>query len=165
MSPFDEYRLVGMRHAVPADAPAIAEYHHRARVEEYRGAVTDDVLDALNPLDRIIQWNAWLSNGSPHTTMVAEHEGAPVGHVTVLDDEILHVYVDPDHWGQGLGRRLLDAGEQLLKSAGFDHVFLQTHDYNHRAIKLYLKSGWAMTGDTVRYDVGIGGHIMEKHLQ
>ena len=57
----------------------------------------------------------------------------------------LHLFVDPDHRAQGLGRRLLGVGEEMLRSGGYRDIELNTMVGNTRALELYGMAGWTMT--------------------
>jgi ribosomal protein S18 acetylase RimI-like enzyme len=160
--------MTEIRPATPADVEALAAHHHHSRREEFSGTIPDSALDALSVEERLTQWRSWLSPEMPHNTRVAtQTEERIVGHVTVLDDEIMHVYVTPDHWRQGIGSLLLVAGERLLRAAGHARIVLQTHDLNHRAIGLYSSNGWRITDEQVTFQVAghsVAGHVLEKHF-
>lgn len=50
--------------------------------------------------------------------------------------------VDPAHRGQGLGQAITAAVTARLLSAGYQRLYLETHDYRLPAIAIYLKMGW-----------------------
>ena len=106
----------------------------------------------MNPLGKLDRWRLWLAPGSGFVTMVADDSGTPVGHTTVSGNELVHLYVDPDHWGRGLGRRLLQVGEDLLRKSGRSDVELSTMVGNERAIALYRSAGWTLTDRLVHND-------------
>jgi ribosomal protein S18 acetylase RimI-like enzyme len=77
---------------------------------------------------------------------VTERGGAIVG-VVVLNqtDEgfvIENVAVHPDERGKGLGRALLELAEAEARRAGFDSVYLYTHERMTENITLYSKIGY-----------------------
>ncbi|MGH3994978.1 MAG: GNAT family N-acetyltransferase, partial [Pseudonocardiaceae bacterium] len=77
---------------------------------------------------------------------VAESEGAVVG-VLVLDvtDDgfgIDNVAVHPSRQGTGLGRRLLELAEEEARRAGFDSVYLYTHEKLVENLALYSRNGY-----------------------
>lgn len=39
-------------------------------------------------------------------------DGTPIGHFTVLGNQLVHLLVKPEHQGKGLGRRLLALGDE-----------------------------------------------------
>jgi N-acetylglutamate synthase-like GNAT family acetyltransferase len=77
---------------------------------------------------------------------VAERDGAIVG-VLVLDvtDEgfvIDNVAVHPTVRGTGLGRSLLELAESEARRAGFDSIYLYTHEKARDNIALYSRIGY-----------------------
>jgi N-acetylglutamate synthase-like GNAT family acetyltransferase len=77
---------------------------------------------------------------------VAESDGTIVG-VLVLDvtDEgfvIDNVAVHPSVRGTGLGRTLLDLAESEARRAGFDSIYLYTHEKASDNIALYSRIGY-----------------------
>lgn len=78
---------------------------------------------------------------------VAEEDGEIVG-VLVLSvtDEgfgIDNVAVDPSRRGTGLGRTLLELAEAEARRAGFDSVYLYTHEGMVENLELYSRIGYA----------------------
>jgi mycothiol synthase len=49
---------------------------------------------------------------------------------------------DPKHSGRGLGKAVSSAVTARLVNAGYEQIFLETHDYRLPAIKIYLSMGW-----------------------
>jgi ribosomal protein S18 acetylase RimI-like enzyme len=64
-----------------------------------------------------------------------------VGHITVEGNEIVHLFIDADHQGEGTGRRLLGVGEQLIVEHGFHGAELHTMVGNEPALGLYASAG------------------------
>jgi ribosomal protein S18 acetylase RimI-like enzyme len=78
--------------------------------------------------------------------IVTERGGAIVG-VIVLNqtDEgfvIENVAVHPDERGKGLGRALLELAEAEARRAGFDSVYLYSHEAMTENFALYSKIGY-----------------------
>lgn len=77
---------------------------------------------------------------------VAERERAVVG-VLVLgvtaDGFLIHnVAVHPSHRGKGLGRALLELAEAEARRAGFDSIYLYTHEGLVESRALYARIGY-----------------------
>jgi ribosomal protein S18 acetylase RimI-like enzyme len=97
---------------------------------------------------------------------VAESHGTIVGMlVLTVDDEgflIENVAVDPSHRGKGLGRALLEFAEAEARCAGFDSIYLYTHEKMTENLALYSRIGY------VEYDRRSQGEFslvyMRKHL-
>jgi ribosomal protein S18 acetylase RimI-like enzyme len=83
--------------------------------------------------------------GSKRVT-VAESQGTIVGVVVLdVDDEgfvIDNVAVDPSHRGAGVGRALLEFAEAEARRAGFDSIYLYTHEMMTENIALYSRIGY-----------------------
>ena len=110
---------------------------------------------------------AWLRDGSDFVTTVADLDGTAVGHVTINGNELVHLFVDPDHQGLGLGRMLLAAGEEMLAAAGHIVVELHTMVGNAPAIELYESAGWIVTDGLIHTDeteMSYDEHVLVKHL-
>ena len=77
---------------------------------------------------------------------VAETEAAIVGVIVLgVDDEgffIDNVAVHPSHHGRGLGRTLLEFAESEARRAGFDSIYLYTHEKMTENIALYSRVGY-----------------------
>ena len=56
------------------------------------------------------------------------------------------VFVAPDHWGRGLGGRLVDALLAEARTRGYDRAQLWTHADNPRARRLYESRGFKHSG-------------------
>jgi ribosomal protein S18 acetylase RimI-like enzyme len=77
---------------------------------------------------------------------VAESEGALVGVLvlgTTADGFLIHnVAVHPEHRGKGLGRALLELAEAEARRAGFDSIYLYTHEGLVESRALYERIGY-----------------------
>ena len=90
-------------------------------------------------------WRRMFANGA--AVFVAEHDGVVVGEVIATSDgHLSRLYVDPDHWGQGLGAWLHDAAVNHLRSAGCATASLWVLEANDRARRFYERRGWRPNG-------------------
>jgi GNAT superfamily N-acetyltransferase len=97
---------------------------------------------------------------------LAESHGTIVGVIVLtVDDEgfvIDNVAVDPSHRGKGLGRALLKFAEAEARRAGFDSIYLYTHEKMNENLAIYSRIGY------VEYDRSSQGEFslvyMRKHL-
>lgn len=92
----------------------------------------------------------WLE----HPPLVAQVGRTVVGFVSVgecsdgdADGELFAIYVDPDHWGTGVGRELIASGEQRLRELGHTDVILWVLEDNPRARRFYERAGWHHDGE------------------
>ncbi|MGH9260440.1 MAG: GNAT family N-acetyltransferase, partial [Acidimicrobiales bacterium] len=79
-------------------------------------------------------------------------DGAVVGTIAAMPDpdetsraQLLRLYVDPGHWGRGIGRRLHDRALGHLQDAGYRVVVLWVLERNVRARAMYERWGWRAT--------------------
>ena len=125
-----------LRPAHPADAQAVAALvdaaygHYVERIGFPPRPMTDDYRKVIR--DKRIT--------------VAETEAAIVGVIVLgVDDEgffIDNVAVHPSHHGRGLGRTLLEFAESEARRAGFDSIYLYTHEKMTENIALYSRVGY-----------------------
>lgn len=145
-----------VRTAVPADAPNVARMQVRSWQAGYRGLLPQPYLDGLDPVERVDRYtfDATLPQG-PYTLLVVEDAGAIAGQVTIgrcrdhgLEDhgEVWALYVDPDRWGRGVGRILMDAAREELVRNGFRAATLWVMQGNLRARRFYEHNGWHVDG-------------------
>ena len=63
------------------------------------------------------------------------------------------IYLQPSHWGRGIGRALLERAEDSMLSSGFTQAILWVMEGNERAEHFYRAAGWERDGrklDTFR---------------
>ena len=77
---------------------------------------------------------------------VAERDGEIAGLVVLdVEDEgfvVDNVAVDPAHQGAGVGRALLEHAEAAARKAGFDSIYLYTHELMTENVALYERIGY-----------------------
>ena len=128
--------MLSLRPATPADAPMLAELvaaaygHYVARLGGPPRPMTDDYAEVVRR----------------SRVTVAERGGEIVGLIVLgVDDEgffIDNVAVDPSHQGRGVGRALLEHAELAASSAGFDSIYLYTHERMTENLALYSRTGY-----------------------
>lgn len=139
-----------VRHAVPADAAAIARVHIRAWQEAYAPLVPlgalDDLSDDQEP--RAARW-ATIIDDDVTEVRVAERDGVVVGWSSASagrgdspprDLELEGLYVLAAEYGRGAGQALLDA------TLGDRPAFLWMAARNARAHAFYLRNGFLPDG-------------------
>ena len=97
---------------------------------------------------------------------VAESHETIVGVIVLTPNDegflIDNVAVDPAHRGKGLGKALLEFAESEARRAGFDSIYLYTHEKMTENLTLYSRIGY------VEYDRRSQGEFslvyMRKHL-
>jgi ribosomal protein S18 acetylase RimI-like enzyme len=132
----DQRGTYWFRPAEATDAARVAELvdaaygHYVERIGMLPGPMTDDYAEVIR--DRQVT--------------VAEHHGAVVGIIvlSVTDEGFLvdNVAVHPSHRGTGLGRALLEFAEAEARRAGFDSIYLYTHEQMTENLALYSRIGY-----------------------
>ena len=60
--------------------------------------------------------------------------------------DLVAMYVDPDHWREGVGNALMDAAFERLAELPYVEAVLWTFKENGRAIAFYERHGWRPDG-------------------
>lgn len=141
-----------MRPATAADADAIGRIHAETWRAAYSGVLPDSAFDVAA---RQAAWRQAFTRTWPPTSavFVAELGGTIVGFAGVGASreeegvgELYTIYVDPDHWGTGAGRRLIARAEDSLRASGFAEAMLWVLEGNARAERFYRAAGWEHDG-------------------
>jgi ribosomal protein S18 acetylase RimI-like enzyme len=127
---------VRFRAATAGDVPRIVELvnqaydHYVERLGGPPGPMTEDYEEVVRDM----------------TALVAERSGEIVGLLVLLTDDegfaIHNVAVDPRHQGRGIGHALLERGESEARAAGFDSIYLYTHELMTENLALYGRVGY-----------------------
>jgi ribosomal protein S18 acetylase RimI-like enzyme len=127
---------VSLRPATAADVPKLTELvraaygHYVSRLGGPPRPMTDDYAEVLQT----------------HQVIVAERGGEILGLVVMgVDDQgffVDNVAVDPSHQGIGVGKALLEHAESAARDAGFDSVYLYTHERMVENLALYERIGY-----------------------
>lgn len=153
--------MVEIRDATPADAHALATVQVASWRAAYRGLMPDEVLAGLSvpDLDRV--WSDRFTARPARTPVLVATEqrrivgfaaaGPPLVPTDRADPtlgDLYALYLDPEHWGRGIGAPLQAAALDRLVTEGCTHAGLWVLDGNDRARRFYLRTGWADTGRT-----------------
>jgi GNAT superfamily N-acetyltransferase len=143
-----------IRPAAPEDAEAVARVQIASWQAAYKHLFRREQLGAI-PLDE--RTSFWAR----FPPIVAEVEGKVVGFVAVGNGELYAIYVDPRHWGTGIGRELLHAGESRLRELGHSSAFLWVFEDNPRARRFYEAADWSTDGATKDAELfGMAGPVV-----
>lgn len=141
-----------IRPAEAADARALAELHVRAWQVAYRGQFPDALLDGLSVAQREREWREIIQRQS-HGPELATLADGLVGICDLVPSrdagaaadlgEIAAIYVDPAHWGVGVGRALLESGSERALRLGYRALTLWVLSSNASARRFYERLGFA----------------------
>ena len=137
------------------DAAAIGTVWQRAALVGYEGIFPPEVPAPSSELLTQRSAQAIAAQGYNTLVLVACHtgpDGQVVGTIAACPDpdetsraQLLRLYVDPSHWGRGIGRRLHDTALGHLQHAGYRVVVLWVLERNVRARTMYERWGWRAT--------------------
>lgn len=142
----------GIRPANLQDASAIAAIHIQAWQAAYRDVFPADFLQGLSVPKRTEFWQREL-NEQRNPVWVATEGGVIAGWVSggasrdrdaAGVSEVYAVYLAPDRWRRGIGRRLMNAIEAQLPAD--QDITLWVLDRNHGAIGFYRSLGYEPDG-------------------
>ncbi len=158
-----------VRLAALGDARAIARVHVIAWQHAYQGILDRDFLGGLDLETRTAWWQSLLERDDG-SAFVAEVDEAVVGFSLIggADDqgwgEVAAIYVDPAHWGAGLGWALLASAEQRLADLGHHRASLWVLEANTRARHFYERQGWSL-GRPIRLETIGGTEVTEVRYE
>lgn len=143
-----------IRPATPDDAAKIAAINLAAWQAGYAHLLPAEVLNELSVERRTERWRTVLVQGASDT-IVADEGGEILGFASFgrsrdhdVDDavtaELRSLYVAPEHWSRGVGRRLWAATRQLLVAREYQIVVLWVFEGNDRARSFYEKAGFLL---------------------
>ncbi|HET9104790.1 MAG TPA: GNAT family N-acetyltransferase [Solirubrobacteraceae bacterium] len=142
--------MLTVRRAEPEDAMDVAGVHVRAWQRAYRGLLDDRYLERLRPEDRAVRYSFEGRPDQP-LTIVAEERGPVRGFVTISPSrtatgastgELLALYVDPESWGQGIGRVLILEARRRMVERGHRAAEVWVLAGNERAERFYRADAW-----------------------
>jgi ribosomal protein S18 acetylase RimI-like enzyme len=144
---------VRLRSATDADVTRVAEVV-QAAYGGYVGRL------GVRPRPLADDYGAIVRRGS---VTVAERGGEIVGLIVLGSDEegffVDNVAVEPAHQGSGVGRALLEHAESAARHAGFDSIYLYTHELMAENLALYSRAGY------VEYDRRVHGDARLAYLR
>lgn len=143
--------VVILRHATPADAPAIAALHVAVWRATYRGIATREAFEKLDEQARFARWTEMLGRPATHSvTVLAEAAGELAGFATLAGSseqvfagrpEVKFLYVAMTHREQGVGRRLMAAMAAEARRRGATGLALGVVTANAPALAFYARLG------------------------
>ena len=149
---------VDVRAPSALDAPAIARMHNASARAAHAGLIPPSMLDAVTDEWLTGLWLDRLQRAAPGEFIRIATEGDDiVGYCLAGPDddddadpalvaELRLLYVSPERWRSGIGRRLVGHALGYLTDTGFKEVTLWTLAGDHRAHEFYAAMGWKPDG-------------------
>lgn len=130
----------------------------------YRNIVSQKYLDELSPE----RWTSSLQD-SPYDGYVLQDCGKFVATSSIAPareedwygwGEIISLYVLPEHFHQGYGRKLLAFVTDRLREKGYRRIYLWVLEENRQARTFYEHNGFSPNGDKCSITIE-GKHLVE----
>jgi L-amino acid N-acyltransferase YncA len=129
-----------VRFAKPEDAGAIARVYIAAWHDTYPAILSKQLLCAMTPKGQTARWRAAIKADGREQVLIAEDSRCGVIGMASLgpsrdrglgfDGEVYTLYVDPTHFGCGVGRSLLNGSFAALRARGFSSCVIWAHASN-----------------------------------
>lgn len=161
-----------IRSAVPTDIPYIYAISMRAHQESYASLIPPSELDRFTKRftesdEGFDEYKTRLMANiqDPHWfVLVAERNGKVVGYTRgeQISECLIQkkgLFVDPDHYSQGIGGQLFDASMMNVKKGTVIRLFVIEN--NERAKQLYKKRGFKEVGVAEKPFFGAKEVVME----
>ena len=150
--------MTSIRPATAADMAAVADLWHEGWHSGHAGHVPGGLTDLRTLAAFHERTPPRVGETTVAVTDVDDADGALLGFVMVVDDEVEQVFVAPAWRGTGVAADLLAEAERQIAAAGHDEAWLAVVDGNVRARRFYAKCGWSDAGD-LPYEVTAGGQV------
>jgi L-amino acid N-acyltransferase YncA len=161
-----ESLALSVRFARVEDAPGIARIYIDAWHDTYPAILSKRLLCAMTPKGQSARWRAVIKAQAREQVLVAESVvhgvigmaslGPARDKGTGFDGEVYTLYVDPAHFGRGVGRVLLKGTFAALRARGFSSCVIWAHALNparffYEALggRLVAERSTCMMGDPV----------------
>lgn len=141
-----------VRDAQPEDAAAIGALQARCWRESYAGFVPDTWIAQVHEERMAARLTERLADPATSVwTALVQDAPAAFCVVTAAPEaggagELVALYVDPPHQGQGIGSTLVPVALHRLRADGCAHAILWTFAANAPALALYAAFGFAPDG-------------------
>lgn len=140
---------VSIRPAEPRDVPPIIRVAERAWNAVYADVLEQDTIDAA--IDDWYTTDAILEyiQNPDFAYFVAERAGTIIGFTSGANNELgkgelATIYLDPDHWREGIGTRLLEHFEAYGRAQGWDELQIRVIGGNDTARGFYEHHGYTV---------------------
>lgn len=152
MKPVNESADVTVRPATADDAQAIgAVFDAAVRASwTYLGELAEQPMFTPHDWDQLV-----VDHAPPKALLVAtDATGRVLGFTAAHPEEceMFLLFVHPAHGGRGVGRMLLSAADDELRSARCEEAFLFVHERNERALAVYASAGYRPDGSARESD-------------
>jgi GNAT superfamily N-acetyltransferase len=149
-----------VRVARPKDAAEVARIYIESWHDTYPAVLPRAMLCAMTPAGQTARWSAAIRAQKRETVLVAEDVkdgllamaslGPARDRTLGYDGEVYTLYVDPNHFGRGVGRTLLNGAFEMLRARGFTSCQIWAHASNNARFFYEQMGGRAVAERTAR---------------
>jgi len=141
--------------ASPEMAKSIAKVHIKSWQSAYKDIIPQSFLENLSVENRANRYRFGNDRDEGHYFFVAKLDDKIIGllHLCRCRDEdaqdkgeISAIYLQPENWGKGYGRKMMEYSLDLLKVEGYKKVVIWVLKDNKRTIDFYKKFGFGFDG-------------------
>lgn len=137
-----------LRRLLPGDLDALVEVQRAGAVAGLAEIFPQDRFPF--PTDEIrARWEHELADPAIDCFVVV-HDDTVAGFAATRRAELLHFGTAPATWGSGLAGAAHDEVLAHLQAQGLARAWLRVFDENHRAVRFYVRRGWAATSEIER---------------
>ena len=139
---------IEIRHAEPADAPAIAETHRSSWQHAYAGILPYRTLRSMLERRNTSWWQRAIRGST--SILLLDVGGIVAGYATLglnrarslpQEGEIYELYLKPEYQGVGLGKKLFSEARLLLSSLGCKGSVVWCLEENDAGMAFYHGQG------------------------
>lgn len=150
-----------VRPATLGDVKDISKIHALSWKSAYKGMVPQQYLDELKNDFWVSAFQSWIMNGVLTVQLMVDNK-LPVGCIAYgksrdnkLPDwgEIVSIYLLPEYFGRGYGKKLFDVALTDMKKSGYRNIYLWVLKENLRARKFYEKYGFQGNHDQYYFEI------------
>jgi GNAT superfamily N-acetyltransferase len=139
-----------VRRATPADSETILQLHVDSIRRICAASYTPEQIDAWAGSKRAEKYTQGMASGD--SMFVAESTGPLLGFAALRGDNVLAVYVSPDHQHRGVGKALLAALEDDARQRHILELHLES---TLNALDFYASRGFRRVGPSIRIMHGV----------
>ncbi|MFZ5974169.1 MAG: GNAT family N-acetyltransferase [Bacillota bacterium] len=151
-----------IKRAAAEDAAAISKIHALSWKSAYKGIVPQKYLDGIKTDLWVGTFQKWFAE-NVFQADILYLDGTAIGCVTYgksRDErfadwgEIVSIYMHPDHYGKGYGKKLFAHALDQLKSKGYKSCYLWVLAGNAPARRFYERNGFTWAGEEGEIEIG-----------
>jgi ribosomal protein S18 acetylase RimI-like enzyme len=148
-----------------SDAPVLARIHVDSWRAAYRGLIPDPYLERFTYQWREESFRQSLAANAEETYLIQQNDQV-VGLLTLgaardsdvdvsRTGEIWGIYLLPNYWRKGIGKKVVQEAEAMLKSREYETIILWVLEKNQQARQFYEAMGFNPDGASRSIDWGV----------